>query len=334
MPPNVRRGAGLRPPGLDLTLPSTLNPFADEVIEHTLDWVVEVGLIADRAEALALERERLLEAGPRLVPNASLTQASLVSDWTIFVIVVDEAFDEQELGERPALAERAISAITSPDRAATRDAALPDFTGLARALADLGRRCERMAPSDEWLQRFSRHVREHIASKAVEARERAAEHVLGVPDYVRLRRVSGAPYAYAALLELTEQIRIPAEVRASREWNGLLDAFADTFIGIQDVCSCAKELSIGDVLNLAVVLQVANGGSLQAALDAADAWVGERAQAFEDAIGALPHMCARCALDVGATEGVLDYADALALTLGGHLVWSSQDDLRGFDTRS
>lgn len=313
--------ASLRLPDFDLPFPRSINPFADAVVRHTGAWAREVGLVPDEADVLAFTRDRIIEAGPRLVPHASLTHACLVSDWTLFLIVLDDEFDERELGSQRDLAAASIAAVLaeSPDA---------QLGGSARALANLRRRFELLAPTAEWLQRFSAHADEHVHSKALEAEQRASGRVLDVPEYVALRRVTGAPYPYADLAELAEHARVPEAVRESREWNAVLDAFADVFLGIQDICSCAKEVATGDDLNLAAVIQRTEGCTLQEALERSDRWVTERARAFEDQTARLPSRCTALGLDELETAEVLRCVRGLEALLGGHLAWNSEDNPR------
>lgn len=313
--------ASLRLPDFDLPFPRRMNPFADAVVRHTGEWAHDVGLVPDAADVLAFTRDRIIEAGPRLVPHASLTHACLVSDWTLFLIVLDDEFDERELGSQHDLAAASIAEVLAGSPHAR-------LGGSARALANLRRRFEFVAPTAEWLRRFSAHADEHVHSKVLEAEHRASGQVLDVSGYVALRRVTGAPYPYADLAELAEHARVQEAVRRSHEWNALLDAFADVFLGIQDICSCAKEIATGDDLNLAAVIQRVEGCTLQEALAHSDRWVTERARRFEAEAARLPSRCTALGLDDLEAAEVQRCVRGLEALLGGHLAWNSEDNPR------
>ena len=154
------------------------------------------------------------------------------------------------------------------------------------------------------------------------------EPALDVPSYVDLRRITSAAYTYADLVELAEQVVIPERVQESQAWGLMLDAFADVWLGIQDICSCAKEVAAGDELNLAAVMARSAGCALQQGIDDAYQWVCERSVDFaahRAQLAGLPH---QLGLDGAAAAGITRYLDALERLLGGHLAWNSQDNPR------
>jgi hypothetical protein len=318
-------------PRFELPFPSDISPIAEAVMDHTSWWALAVGLVADEQAVARLRRNGIMHAGPRLVPGAAMSAACLVCDWTVFLIVIDDEFDDgSELGERPELAQAAIEDVIAAfrGRAHGRTVNFPHLAGLAAAAADLGRRFEVLAPSQEWLARFRRHAEDHIWSKVSEAEQRASGTALNVPSYVDLRRITSAAYTYADLVELAEQLVIPERAQETQAWWLMLDAFADVWLGIQDICSCAKEVAAGDELNLAAVLARSAGCALQQGIDAAYQWVCERSVDFaahRAQLAGLPH---QPGLDGAAAADSTQYLDALERLLGGHLAWNSQDNPR------
>jgi hypothetical protein len=318
-------------PTFELPFPSGISPVADSIIEHTSRWAHASGLVADEQAVERLRRGGIMTAGPRLVPAAPMSAACLVCDWTVFLIVIDDEFDDgRELGVRPDLAQAAIEDAVAAFRGQLREHAFrfAQLAGLWEATADLGRRFGALAPSQEWLPRFSRHAEDHLWSKVSEARQRTSAGALDVPAYIGLRRVSGAPYTYADLVEMTERVVIPERVRESPAWGLMLDAFADVWLGIQDICSCAKEVAAGDDLNIAAVMARSEGCTLQQGIDRAYRWVCERSRDFTGHRAAAAALPRQLGLGTGAKMHVARYLDALEWLIGGHLAWNSQDNPR------
>jgi hypothetical protein len=108
----------------------------------------------------------------------------------------------------------------------------------------------------------------------------------------------------------------------------MLDAFADVWLGIQDICSCAKEVAAGDELNLAAVMARSEGRTLQQGIDDAYRWVCERSRDFVGQRAQLAGLPRQLGLDGAAEMGTARYLDALERLLGGHLAWNSQDNPR------
>lgn len=318
-------------PRFELPFPSHISAFADSVIEHTSGWALASGLIHDERAVERLRRNGIMHAGPRLVPTAPPEAAFLVCDWTVFLIVLDDEFDDgRELGARPELAEPAIEDVIASfrDEAPGRASRFPGLGGIGQAVADLGRRFEQIATGQEWLRRFRRHAEEHLWSKVTEARQRSSGTTLDVPSYIDLRRVTGAPYTYSDLVEAAEGVLIAEEVRESHVWGRTLDAFADVWLGIQDICSCAKEVAAGDELNLAAVMARSEGSPLQQGIDNAYRWVCVRSDDFAAQRAQLAELASLLGLDREAEMDITRYVDALDRLLGGHLAWNSQENPR------
>ena len=317
-----RPGPGqiIKVPEFDLPFSSKIHPGKDSVLEQTSRWALATGLVPNEVAAARLRRSGIMYAGPRLVPGASMDAARLTSDWTVFLFVIDDEFDDgAELGAQPESARAAIEDVIGSFRGVARGraAAFPHMAGINAAVADLGRRFEAQSTSTAWLDRFRRHAEDHIWSKVTEAEHRAADGFLDVPSYVALRRITSGAYVYSELVEMTARAPVAERVRESPAWGRMLDAAADVWLGIQDICSCAKEVAAGDDLNLAAVMARSTGSTLQQAIDDAYEWVGRRSADFAGQ---------RAQLD-GLPDSTR-YLDALDELIGGHLAWSSQDNPR------
>ncbi len=318
-------------PKFELPFPSDISPMTDSVIEHTSWWARAIGLVPDERAVQRLRRNGIMHAGPRLVPSARVNAANLVCDWTVFLIVIDDEFDDgRELGARPELAQAAIDDVIRSFRGQGPGAApsFPHLAGIGAAVADLGRRFTAIAPSQAWLARFMRHAEDHLWSKVSEARQRASGTVLDVPSYVSLRRVTSAAYTYADLVEMAEQVVIAERVQESPAWELMINAFADVWLGIQDICSCAKEVAAGDELNLAAVMARGEGRTLQQGIDDAYQWIRDRSADLAGQRVQLEAAGRQLGLDGNAAMTLRRYLDALELLLGGHLTWNSQDNPR------
>jgi hypothetical protein len=326
-----RSGPGqvIRLPRFRLPFPSEVHPGADGVIAHTCRWTLATGLVPDEAGVARLRQGGIMHAGPRLAPRASMDAACLVCDWTVFLIVLDDEFDENELGTQPELARTAIedviAAFGGKEHAAAR---LPRMEGVNAAAADLGRRFAAQSPGAAWLSRFRRHAEAHIWSKVSEAEHRATAGSLDVPSYIALRRITSAAYTYADLAELAEQAAAAPHVRESPAWRQALDAAADVWLGIQDICSCAKEVTAGDNLNLAAVMARSTGSTLQQGIDDAYRWVCQRSADLAAQRRQLAAVSVRPGPGSAPQGTGTRYLDALERLLGGHLAWNSQDNPR------
>jgi len=316
-----------------LPWPGQIHPETDSLIDHTSQWALATGL-ADEDAVMRLRRGGIMHAGPRLAPRAPVSAARLVCDWTAWLIVIDDAFDDEgsDLGRNPDLARAAIEDVISsfrgqkPVRAASSPA---HIRGISASAADLGSRFRELSPSPDWLPRFLRHAEAHIWSKVSEAEHRAADTFLDVAAYVSLRRVTSAAYTYTYLAEMAAQAVIPGDVRASQAWEQMLDAAADVWLAIQDICSAAKEVSAGDArLNLAPVMARCAGTSLQQGVDDAYQWAIRRSADLAEQREQVEALTRRLGPGHIAKADMMRYLDALGLLLGGHRDWNFIDNPR------
>lgn len=328
--PPARRAAGwpqVTVPPLGLPYPSRLNPVTGSVIRHTGRWALATGL-ADGEQAVArMRRGGLLDAGPRLAPDCGAGIAYLVNDWTLLLLRFDDLFDEgAPAGQVPGLAGMLTAPVVYAFRngRVPRGVFLPHLAGICAAAADLAVRLRAAAPGKPWLERFRGHGTQHLQSKVTEARHRASGKSLDMAGYVTLRRVTSAAYPYASLAELACGAVVPRSARQCAAWPLLLDAFADIWLGAQDVRSAAKEAAVGDPLNLAVVL--AGSQPLQHGVDAACEWIRGRAADFAAQRARLEDPAGH--LDAEARAAVSRYADALEAMLGGHVTWNGSGNPR------
>lgn len=318
-------------PRFQLPFPDDISSLTESVIDHSCRWARNSGLVANDQAAERLRRNGIMHAGPRLAPAAPMDAAFLVCDWTVFLIVIDDEFDDgRELGARPDDAQAAIQYVIDSfqGQAPVPAPRVAHLSGIGMAVADLGRRFAALAPGRDWLRRFRQHAEEHLWTKVSEARLRAAGTALDVPSYVDLRRVSGAPYTYSDLVELTEQIELPAAVVQSQPWTLMIEAYADVWLGIQDICSCAKEVAAGDDLNMAAVVARTGGLTLQQGVDSTYEWVCQRAADFARHRAELAGLAPELIPDSGGQATLTRYLDALDMLIGGHLAWNSKDNPR------
>lgn len=324
-------GQVIKVPEFNLPFASKTHPARDSVLDQTSQWAVATGLVPDQAATARLRRTGIMNVGPRLVPGASTDAACLTSDWTVFLFVIDDEFDDgAELGDKPDLARAAIEDVIGAFRGQANGhaARFPHMAGINAAAADLGRRFEAQPASTAWLARFRQRAEEHIWSKVTEAEHRAGGVSLDVPSYVALRRITSGAYVYCELVEMTAQAPVTGQVRESPAWGQMLDAAADVWLGIQDICSCAKEVAAGEDLNLAALMARSTHSTLQQAIDDAYQWVCQRTADFTNQRAQFGSPVRQPDPDGTAETGTARYLTALDELIGGHLTWSSQDNPR------
>ncbi|PZG01390.1 terpene synthase family protein [Micromonospora deserti] len=257
----------------------------DQVAKESTEWARGFGLIGSghrlrRADAAGL-------AG-RACPEGPVERLRLLSDLISWLFVMDDACDEDGLGDTPAHLAPTIAALLDVlDRHGEPAAPGPaSARPLGAALADLCRRV-RAAGEPAVLLRFASQVREYLLALLWEAANREHARVPEVTEYVQLRRHTGGVHPSFTLTDLALG-GLPGPARRSDPALVALDLLAaDLVCWCNDVFSYGKENRTTDGHNLVTVLARATGDDEPAALRAA-------ADRFNDGLSA--YLAAEAAL--------------------------------------
>ncbi|MDO3704682.1 terpene synthase [Micromonospora sp. C28SCA-DRY-2] len=258
--------------------PAGRHDSTDLVARQSIEWARDFGLI-DSGQRL--RRADVAGLAGRACPDGPVERLRLLSDLVAWLFVVDDACDEDGLGEAPTRLAPTVAALLDVlDRHGDPAAPLPTAAGpLGDALDDLCRRV-RAAGAPAMLLRFAAQVRDYLLALLWEAANRERERVPGLAEYVQMRRHTGAVGPSLTLTELALGGH-PAADRRTEPALVALDLLAmDLVCWCNDVFSYGKERrSAPDGHNLVTVIARETGGDEEAALRAA-------ADRFNDALAA------------------------------------------------
>ncbi len=241
----------------------------ERVARESADWAQSMGLIDDgqrlsRADAAGL-------AG-RACPQAPLAGLRLLTDLISWLFVMDDACDEDGLGDDPTRLAPAVADLLDvlDDQGGGSPTPARTAGPLAPALADL---CHRIRAHRQpaVLLRFTAGMREYLLALLWEAANREHDRIPPVAEYVQLRRHTGAVYPSLTLTDLALDAFPPAARRADPGWATLESLVADLVCWCNDVFSYGKEHRVRpDAHNLITVLTGEIGDESVALRAAAD----------------------------------------------------------------
>jgi len=293
------------PPVPDIPFAAAINPLTRAVQEHSRDWVYRFGLVRGRAAVRRVTRMRLGYLAGRTHPRAPFDRLAVASDWLSWRFLLDGQVQELPPGlltGPSADAPAASSGRELPDRMA--DVLQPGQPSadapVSRALANLWRRTARLA-SARWQERFAADLSDHLRRLRAELVGTGPRQVPEVGAYVAARRHSSGLYVALDIVELAEQVELPADVAASPEYRALREATNDVVAWTGDIAAAARDIRRDSVHNLVIVLRYGRGCSTEAALRYAAEMVRGRIEDFLEAERALP--VAGSALGHGAAIG-------------------------------
>ncbi len=298
-------------------IPDELNPYVDTAIRHLDRWVVEQGVIVAPAAKDRFEHANFGWFAAATYPTASEADLALVADWFVWLFLLDDQLDDGLLGKNPeragALMTMIFDVLHGP---VDRPELGADAPTIVTSLADLWQRTAASA-SSAWRRRFVDHVMAGGAAACWEADNRVRGVVPDEATYIQKRRHTGAIYVCMDLIEIVENIDLPAEIYDHEPFAGLLRAACDVVGWTNDLYSLDKETSMGEHHNLVAVIQHKRALSRAEAIESVTHLIGERVRDFLREEPAVHAAWPTCSAEVSG------YLAGMRSWMRGNLDWSA-----------
>ncbi|MEH0972945.1 terpene synthase [Micromonospora sp. CPCC 205546] len=245
---------------------------------ESTEWALDQGLIGNGHRLHRLRRADAAGLAGRACPEGPVEGLRLLADLISWLFVMDDACDEDGLGDSPTRLAPTVAALLDVLDGQGERADGPDGAAgpLGAALGDLCRRA-RAAGGPATLLRFVGEVREYLLALLWEAANRERGRVPGLPEYAQMRRHTGAVHPSFTLTELAAGTPPGAAQRTEPSLVALDLLAADLVCWCNDLFSYGKEhLAQPDVHNLVAVIAArrADGDEPAALRAAADRFNG------------------------------------------------------------
>jgi hypothetical protein len=241
----------LIPPKLYCPFPTLVNDHAEMVNRQTNVWVHQHRLLTSEP---AYQRFATLGMGwlaARTTPHATLAALRIVTDWCSWFFLHDDYCDESGVRNVP----DAMAAMHHRYYEILQDAApTVEDAALTHALHDLWYRTK-VLMSTPLQERFIINLKAFFDAGVWEAKNRAQDTIPTLADYLKMRPITSGLYAYFDLLEVSEALSLPDELRIHPVIQRLTSLANNVVSWANDILSLAKEMRLGDHHNLVIVLQ-------------------------------------------------------------------------------
>jgi hypothetical protein len=298
-------------PELYCPFPPALNPHVEAVQRHLNQWMQARCYLRTEAALERFKAGKFAWTTGRAHPDASFESVLIVATYMSWLFLVDDLCDEAALGREPerlkAQHQELIAHMKNPRPLGGDDS--PLVAGLAEIWARM-----RLRAAPGWTERFIRTFEDYTQGCQWEAENRAQNRVPSLAEYVERRRQTSALYVFFDLIELAEQVVLPAEVHA--QLHELKARANDGVAWFNDIISLEKEVRVGDVHNLIIVLQHEDGLSEQAAVDLAARLFNARIREYVELEQRLPSFGIE--IDVPLQR----YLRSLRAWIRGNMDWS------------
>lgn len=304
-------------PRIQYPFPSRINPHVHAAQEHIQQWVEHYGLLSTEKAKTRFSKARFAWLAARAFPDAALHELCIIADFNTWLFILDDQCDEAEAGKKSVFLKSVMADLMSIFHQ-NKSLTLEESAPVPAALSSIWERM-RAISNPAWRLRFIRSMEDYFNSCLWEARNRENHVVPTVADYVRMRPFTGALYADVEAIDVIEKIYLPEDMLQHALLKRMVLACNNIVCWANDLFSFHKEARAGDVHNLVLVLQHANGSTLQQAVDEAARMHNEEVAIFVVLEKLLP---------LTGTEKdyeLLRYVSVLRSWITGNFDWSMQD---------
>jgi 5-epi-alpha-selinene synthase len=301
-------------PALYCPFPSAVNRHAAAVQDETLAWVRHFQLVRREAAYQRFHAAKFGWLAARAYPRADFDELALVSAWNVWLFMLDDQCDEGGIGKDPEQLRILFAGLLDILRRPSVD---PAPGSLASSLHDLWRRMSARATA-AWRHRFTRDAGDYFTACLWEATNRAEGRTPSVRDYIAQRPLTGGLITDVDLIDLTEHIDLPDDVRAHAVLQRLTSMANNVVCWSNDIISLEKELRHGDVHNLVLAIQHERRCDLREAVDHAATLHDDEVRGFLTLERQIPSWGAAIDRDLAR------YVSVLRSWMRGNLDWAHE----------
>src|SRR5690606_12185264 len=184
-----------------------MSPHQMAVEAHSRAWAQEYGLISNAKAIKRFDMACFRGLAARTYPSANFHDLCIVNDWTVWLFMQDDQFDEAEIGKQSqqlqTYAAQVIDLLENP-----RPCSVENDGPLVASLAELWQRM--CAGMDEGCQRrFIENNRNYFKACQWEAENRALGYIPTIDEYIVNRRETSALKSCVDLIYLSEKLTFP-----------------------------------------------------------------------------------------------------------------------------
>ena len=290
-----------------------IHPSAERAQIESMQWMRSHDLLEWVSNPVRFAADRYSLLAALMFPDAGDDLLQLVADWTHWLFVLDDIFDESSVGQSPLKTRTFVDRTTS---VLYRENEPND--AISTALSDL---CTRFAALGGQLAyaRFAAHTVEYFEACIWEAENRAARLTPPLAIFEIMRSYAGAVRTYLDFAEVAAGIALPALVRQHAAIQRANQAACNIACWNNDALSFMREERHGDSHNLVLVLSSECGLPMDLAVAAAVAACDAEVRILERIVRDLPSFGSPVA---DAAAGA--YTRALTDLVRGAIDWSSE----------
>lgn len=297
---------------------SQISPYAGAVESHTSQWAEKFRV---REDIKGYAESRFAYMTSRFYPTAEYSRLCLANDLLVLLFLLDDVFDNKnEETQNPENLKKLLYScleILKNERTYT----LQSGGNILAALTDVWGRMKECT-SVAYQQTFVQDMLKLFSAVDWQNKNVNAAKIPSVADYIESRPLIGGAHIAATLIELTEQVHLPANIINHKKLMTLTMLCGHLGCWANDLYSLGKEIEHGDTHNLVLVMQEEKKLDIENAINETVRLHNQEMIQFERIFHSLPSFSEEI------DEEVYKYAFCLAMIVRGNIDWSLQDTSR------
>lgn len=295
--------------------PSRIHAQAERADTESLAWCRARGLLGSATLERKFETQRFALLAARMFPRAPDPVLRFAANFSNWLFVLDDMFDEQEMGRAPARLSAWTNLLSLTFRSQHPALAEPVFGALAELSASL---TQLTGPHPGLWSRFGLRLHEYFEGCCWEATNRACGIAPSLDTFLILRKNAGAVFTYLDLTELATGVYLSLEARKHPRIERMNLAACNVACWSNDIYSFEKEREQSDWHNLVLLERRERNLTLAEALTSAVRACDDEVRHFERLAQEPPRLA-----NLDETHAAQAYVDGLRDYIRGALDWTA-----------
>lgn len=249
-------------PDLYCPFPSQINKHVDVLEDYALEWVTRFNLWNEESAYQQFRKSKFYLLAASAYSSCELEELKIANDVISWLFIWDDQCDMSDLGKQPefmkSFCNRFIEILNGAELT-NKD--IP----LGCALSDIRKRIIKRG-NITFFHHFVRNFEDYFYGCLEEANNRLQLVSLALESYTTIRSSSAAAALCLTLIEFCDQVMIPYFLRNHEIINKINRTTINILAWSNDIFSVQREMLMGEVHNLVLVLKFQNNSTVEGAI--------------------------------------------------------------------
>ncbi|WP_073290269.1 terpene synthase family protein [Chryseobacterium polytrichastri] len=290
--------------------PSIIHPQVEKIEINSQQWAISHGL----AKAEYLNVIKVGHLLGRALPNAKVELVTICCQLAICIYIIDDYCEKNGVKT----VKQIISVFTNILEDQTINNDNNELSSIILPFQNIWLDLKKSSPLS-WQQHFKKNMHDYLHALLWEAKNREANNVPNIDEYIKMRNHSAGVYWTLNLMEFSDEYFLPDSIRNNVMIKEIEHTASQIMYSINDFFSAERELQLQDFHNLVIVYNKHENITVKEAMYKVLDFHNEQLKKFIEYENAYLHFEKEDAIMVKK------YITAISKLIRGHLDWSIID---------